>query len=167
MIKHVEHTYNIHCPAPTFSTPCFFLFLPLLVLLLLYSPARPDALLGSPTLSPPLCPHCSGLISLFSPAFSFSFDFFSFFFMLSFLLPCFSYHWSVSLFHPHFPLLLLFCLLISHLPILISRFDHLDPNSLIQQVIPTLTPSPALQLPHAATSVFSSFFSQLVLLRLR
>ena len=52
------------CPAPTFSTPHFFLFLPSLVLLLLYSPAHLDALLRSPTLSLSLHPHCSRLILL-------------------------------------------------------------------------------------------------------
>ena len=94
--------------------------------------------------------HCYGLT--FS-CFLFFFWFLSLFFsVLSFPSPCFPYHWSVSLFCPHFSLLLLpFHLLISHPPVLISCLDHLDHSSLIQQVIPTVTSSPALQLSHCCT----------------
>ena len=79
-----------HCPAPTFSTLHFFLFLPLLVLLLC-SPACPDALLRSSMPSPPLHPHCSRLVCCYCLTFSFSFDF------SSFSSLCFPFHCPISL----------------------------------------------------------------------
>ena len=78
-----------------FLHPMFFLFSPLPILLLLHSPACPDALLGLLTPSPPLCPHCSRLISLLlscvlllSLFLSISLPFFSL---------CFPFHHLISL----------------------------------------------------------------------
>ena len=64
---------------------------------------------------------------------------------LPFYYLCFPSHCLVFLivdfyllFHPYFPLLLLFRLFISHTPVLISCFDYLDHSSPTLQVIPSV-----------------------------